>query len=99
MREIVADVTGAKTRDDVYSALFRAWEAPDWHGQNFNALRDSLIVGDINRIEPPFRLKIVGVGSAGADALGMVSEFEDLINKIRPELSAEGRSIELQIDR
>lgn len=47
-----------KTSDDVYDALFAAVGAPTWHGRNFDALNDSIVTGDINCVEVPYRLVI-----------------------------------------
>ena len=32
--------------------------APDWHGRNFDALRDNIAAGSINAVEVPYRLVI-----------------------------------------
>ncbi len=40
--------------EEFYNKLLHQIEAPEWHGHNLNALRDSLITGDINAIEPPY---------------------------------------------
>ncbi|HKR85848.1 MAG TPA: barstar family protein [Terriglobales bacterium] len=42
MRELTLDGAALKTRDDVYNSFFRAVGTPDWHGRNFDALRDSI---------------------------------------------------------
>ena len=45
---------------DAIEALLRALEAPDWHGRNMNALVDSIAAGGINRVEPPYEVRIHG---------------------------------------
>ncbi len=39
-----------------FQSFFKAVGAPDWHGKNFNAVRDSIAGGNINQIEIPYRL-------------------------------------------
>ena len=42
MKELILNGAEWTTRDDVYDSFFRAVGAPDWHGRNFDALRDSI---------------------------------------------------------
>lgn len=49
---------------DFYAALLPALGAPDWHGQNVNALVDSMIYGDINAVEQPFSVIVRGLDGA-----------------------------------
>ena len=60
MRIIKLDATKWNTFDDFYNALLPSVGAPDWHGQNLNALVDSMIWGGINAIEPPYIVRITG---------------------------------------
>src|SRR3569832_1445140 len=41
-----------------YEDLLSALEAPEWHGTGLDALFDSMIGGDINGVEPPYRSEI-----------------------------------------
>jgi len=41
-----------------YEDLLSALEAPEWHGTGLDALFDSMIGGDINGVEPPYRIEI-----------------------------------------
>jgi hypothetical protein len=90
-REILLDGTRWQSRDDVYSALFAALGSPGWHGRNFNALRDSIGVGGINRVETPYRLRVAGLEGMSADARSFVADFSDLIR----ELQAEGVEVSI----
>jgi RNAse (barnase) inhibitor barstar len=58
MRELILNGAEWKTRDDVYDSFFRLVGAPEWHGRNFDALRDSIATGSINAVEVPYRLVI-----------------------------------------
>jgi hypothetical protein len=51
MKELILNGAEWKTQDDVYDSFFRAVGAPEWHGRNFNALRDSIATGSINTLK------------------------------------------------
>ncbi len=63
MRIIELDATNWKTYDDFYKALLPSIGAPKWHGQNLNALVDSMIWGGINALEPPYTIRISGAAT------------------------------------
>ena len=91
MKEVILDGAGWSTKDDVYDAFFRAVDAPEWHGRNFDALRDSIAGGSINQVEVPYRLVIKNYDKISGEAKGMADDFVDLIH----ELAAEGCQIEV----
>lgn len=62
-RVIDLDGQGWVEELDAIEALLRALEAPDWHGRNMNALIDSIATGGINRVEPPYEVRIHGASS------------------------------------
>lgn len=74
-----------KTTDDFYDAFFRAVGAPDWHGRNFNALRDSITIGSINEVELPYAIQISGLSQMPTEVLHAVQEFCKLIKEFRSE--------------
>jgi RNAse (barnase) inhibitor barstar len=94
MRELILDANGWRNKDDVYDAFFRAVRAPEWHGRNFNALRDSIKGGLINEIEVPYRIHVVNAVNIGRETKQMLDDFRDLIQ----ELAAEGCEVEIEID-
>ena len=94
MKELVLDAAKWRSEDDVYDAFFRAVGAPDWHGRNFNALRDSIKGGRINDVEVPYRLIIQNYGALGSGAKKMVDDFVDLIH----ELAVDGCAVEVRVD-
>jgi RNAse (barnase) inhibitor barstar len=94
LKELVMDAAGCRTRDEFYDLFFRAVGAPDWHGRNFNALRDSIGAGQINQIEVPYRLVIANYDKIGPAAKQMADDFIDLIC----ELSKEGVPIEIRVE-
>lgn len=94
MKELILDGTSWTTRDDVYDAFFRAVGAPEWHGRNFNALRDSISTGSINQVEVPYRLVIKNYDRIRSAAKTMADDFIDLIH----ELAAEGCRVEIRVE-
>ena len=83
MRELQLDGSNWKTTDDFYKAFFRVVGAPDWHGRNFNALRDSIITGQINKIELPFTIRVSGLDKMPPQYKKLVEDFCSLIKEIR----------------
>jgi RNAse (barnase) inhibitor barstar len=83
MRNIVLDATTWKTSDDFYDALFRGLGAPTWHGRNFNALKDSIITGHINKIELPYTISISGIGKTPPEVRNLVRDFCSLVEKFK----------------
>jgi RNAse (barnase) inhibitor barstar len=91
MRDVVLDGAGWSTKDDVYGAFFRAVGALDWHGRNFDALRDSIAGGSTNQVEVPYRLVFKNYDKISGEAKRLADDFIDLIH----ELAAEGCPIEV----
>jgi len=83
--------TGWRTRDDFYDAFFKAVGAPDWHGRNFNALRDSIGTGGINRIEIPYTIQIDGIEGTPPEVKSLVRDFCNLIS----DLHAAGHQVDV----
>ena len=52
---------------EFYRALLDQLGAPEWHGRNVNALVDSMVYGDINRVDPPLTVMIKKLHSAGIE--------------------------------
>ena len=83
-----------QTAEDFYDAFLRAVGAPSWHGHNFNALRDSIAVGDINAVSLLYDIVVHDTSRMSESALAIVRQFRELIEDLR---SAGTRvSIELQ---
>lgn len=83
MKNLFLDGTRWKNADDFYDALFKALGAPGWHGRNFNALRDSIIVGQINKVEIPYTIHISGIDTMPGDVRTLVQDFCSLIKEFR----------------
>ena len=93
MKELVLDATSWNTSDDVYEAFFKAAGAPAWHGKNLDALNDSIGTGNINAIEPPYRLLIENYDLMGPEAKKMTDKFVHLVN----ELGQQGCAVEVRV--
>ena len=83
MQEIVMDAGNWRVPDDVYDAFFQAVGAPSWHGRNFNALRDSITVGRINKVEVPYLIRLKNYSSVGSGAKSMATDFIEFIKQLR----------------
>jgi RNAse (barnase) inhibitor barstar len=92
MKELILNGAEWKNQDDAYDSFFRAVGAPEWHGRNFNALRDSIATGSINTIEVPYRLVILNYDKIAPAARQMAGDFVDLIH----ELATKGCPVEVQ---
>jgi len=75
MQQAILDCTGLETRDDFYNAFFKAVGAPAWHGRNFNALNDSIFVGNINKVELPYEIVVLHQQQARGEAADIVEDF------------------------
>ncbi len=94
MRVIKLDASGWKTINDFYDAILAALEAPHWHGRNSNALHDSMGVGQINGVEPPYKIWIVGT----AGLPGEIMEQIDWMIEGVEETKYPDREILFQVD-
>lgn len=94
MRELILNGADWRTRDDVYDSFFQAVGAPDWHGRNFNALRDSIATGSINAVEVPYRLVIKNYDKIAPSAKQMADDFIGLIR----ELASQGSPVEARVE-
>lgn len=60
MKTLHIDWDRLPDEDAFYDAILAQMDAPAWHGRNLNALQDSLVVGSISPLGPPFRFEIRG---------------------------------------
>ena len=88
IKVIRPDGSGWRTPADFYSALLPALGAPTWHGRNLDALYDSLS-GDINQMEPPFRVELAGTVDLSADMAAFLAQVVAAFDDVRREFGAE----------
>ena len=81
VRELILDARNWRTADDFYDSFFEAVGAPAWHGRNFDALHDSIVTGDINQIEVPYRIRIREFSQMGPAAHQVANQFVTLIQR------------------
>jgi RNAse (barnase) inhibitor barstar len=67
------------------SALLASLGAPDWHCHNLDALWDSITAGDLNEVNPPFRITITGADQMTLNCKALVDRFAALISEARAE--------------
>lgn len=85
MKVISLDASDWRSPDDFYAALLPELGVPAWHGRNLDALYDSIGVGSINAVEPPFRVEV-----AGADKLPEpMQQFLSEVGKVFAEACAD----------
>lgn len=68
MKIIALDASGWVTALDFYDALLARLGAPHWHGTSIDALIDSMIYGNINAIEAPYRILATDLDKAKHEA-------------------------------
>ena len=87
--KILVDWSNIESFDDFYDCFLPQVKAPEWHGRNLNALSDSLVVGDINGLEPPFCV----INANSKDLSGEAEAVFSAVADIYAEANAEGRQI------
>lgn len=83
MRVIELDARAWSTIEDFIDALLAAIGAPVWHGRSLNAFIDSMITGDINSIEPPYEVRIVGGESVPQAVRDYIADLADALERRR----------------
>lgn len=74
-------------RDAFYDAILAQMDAPEWHGRDLNALQDSLVVGSISPVGPPFRFEIRGSPFSAEFATDVLEIARDSIARHGGELA------------
>jgi RNAse (barnase) inhibitor barstar len=99
MRTIDLDAANWTTALDFYEALLAALGAPAEHGQNINALTDSLIWGGVNAIEPPYTIRIRHIGRAPKVVIREVELANQALSEARAQFRAQhGRDVDVQLE-
>jgi barstar (barnase inhibitor) len=86
--QIDLDASKWKTLLDFYDALLSALGAPEWHGRSINALIDSMIGGDINKIEPPYIIRVRSTASLPKDLRDEIERVRQYLQKHRADQNA-----------
>ncbi|MFO1015798.1 MAG: barstar family protein [Caulobacteraceae bacterium] len=83
--EITLDGRDWQTEADFIEAVLAGVDAPDWHGRNYNGLRDSFVTGDINGVDPPYDFVIKVPAQPTPELLDGISYFVERIAEWRAE--------------
>lgn len=94
MRTIELDASTWTSEQDFYDVFFTAVGAPDWHGSNLDAVEESIRDGDINEVNPPYRIRIVRTAKANKEMKFFLSRIQSLVESLRTE---EGTPVELEL--
>lgn len=96
MQFIELDAAGWSNLDVVYSALFNAIGAPEWHGRNLNALYDSMIIGGINELEAPYRLRFTGLANCAPIVRQHLLEIAEAVSDTSPVVMSDFLEIDVK---
>ncbi len=75
MRVLRLDASEYRTPIDVIEGIKSVLGSPEWHGNGIDAFIDSMIYGNINAIEAPYRIEVGGLPSEARE----VTEFVALL--------------------
>ena len=92
MKKIPLDGSNWTEKEDFYVSFLSSVGAPDWHGHNLDALWDSIVGGQINKVKPPFTVAIRGKEAWSTQ----LTEFMEQVETIFLEAKAEGVNVELK---
>lgn len=91
---IELDASEWRAEADLWNALLAALEAPDWHGNNYDALWDTITEaatfggregGTINGVQPPFQIVVTNAESLAPDIAKRLRGIASLLNEARVE--------------
>lgn len=85
MRIIRLDASKWTNNLDFYEALLPQLGAPDWHGESIAALIDSMIWGEINEVEPPYRVQVVGTDRVPSSVMAFLEDLRDCLRRARAD--------------
>lgn len=95
MRVIELDAQSWKTCEDYAIALRIALGSPEWHGSNVDAFFDSMVVGDINEINPPYKIIIKNTENLPKK---IIEEIEALKKRLPKSWENPGNKIEIILE-
>ena len=68
---------------DFYAAMLPAIGAPAWHGESIAAINDSMIGGGINKLKPPYAVRIHNLYGTPADVIEEVEYAIGSLARVR----------------
>ena len=98
MREVALDATNWKTPLDFYVALLPAFGAPAWHGESIGAINDAMIGGGINKLKPPYVVRIYNMGGVPAVVAEVVEYAVGSLARVRASFrETHGEDVEVSM--
>jgi hypothetical protein len=99
MQIIELDASGWNTFSDYLEALKNAIRAPEGHGSNIDAFRDSMIWGGMNALEPPYTIRVRNLENLPPDILDELKTLQSELIRARGEyLARRGYDVDVQIE-
>ena len=90
---ILIDWKNISTPEEFYLLFLPQVDAPEWHGHNLNALNDSLVTGDINGLNPPYKITNINISKIPES----VSDFQRAVLEIFTDSAKEYYGSEITI--
>jgi hypothetical protein len=99
LRIIELDAAHWTTALDFYGALRTALGAPEGHGWSIDAFIDSMIWGGINRLEPPYTIRVRGIARSSKDVVDAVMLTKRALAEARAEFrSRKGHDVAVSLE-
>jgi hypothetical protein len=99
MTIIELDATQWRTPADFSRALLAAVGAPEWNGTSIDALIDSLIWDGLNKVKPPYIIRVQNASRLSQDTAEEIQYLRDAILRQRAEFVARhGHDVEVSME-
>jgi RNAse (barnase) inhibitor barstar len=99
MRIIDLSATNWKSTLDFYDALLAALGAPRGHGKSVDALIDSMVWGGMNKVEPPYTIRIFDTARLPTDARDHIEALKRALPDACAEFQKqEGRDVVIRLE-
>lgn len=100
MKIIELDASQWKKVLDFYDALAPALAAANPHANgSIAALIDSMVWGGINKVEPPYRVRVVGTRTLSPDVRGEVERLQKAILEHRADMRQwHNRDVDVEVE-
>jgi len=85
MRTITLDGARWRSQADFYNALLDVIGDPGWHGRNLDALEETLRIGHVHTINPPFAIHISGAAVMAEEVRAYLDRFLALATDLRAD--------------
>ncbi len=96
MKILELDAKTWKTYSDYTDALCAALGSPEWHGTNVDAFIDSMVYGSINKVDPPYTIRIINTKELPSGILDDILYLQKCLPRVGA-LSNNGADIIIEI--